>query len=389
MHFRMAQRDLAKLLQAAQGVVERKSTMRILECVLIEAGGEEVQVVATDLDVGTRLRAAAEVKEAGAICLPARKLHEIVRLLPADAVEVREREGGRVDLKCGRSSFRLPGLAREEYPALPQVGEEAAARLPRATLGGMIDKVAFAITTDDSRYALNGCLLSVAKGRLRLVASDGHRLACVTRALEGAQDPARPIEAIVPKKTIGELARMCGEEEAEEVEVALANNQVLFRCGGRELISRLVEGQFPNYEKVIPKENTNVVEIETARFGDALRRVSLLSSEHSRAVRLALAPDRLELSASSPEQGEASEVLEVPYRGEGVRIGFNSRYLLDFVAAAGSDRVSLALRDKDTQGLLEPAGEAGAEYRYVVMPMRLEDLEERGGSEGRAEAREA
>jgi DNA polymerase-3 subunit beta len=184
----------------------------------------------------------------------------------------------------------------------------------------------------------------------------------------------------VPKKTIGELARLCGEEEAEEVEVALANNQVLFRCGGRELISRLVEGQFPNYEKVIPKENTNVVEIDTVRFGDAVRRVSLLASEHTRAVRLAVAPGKLEVSASSPEQGEASEVLEVPYSGDGVRIGFNARYLLDFMAAAGAEQVSLALRDKDTQGLLQPAGEGKDEYRYVVMPMRLDDLEEKGAS---------
>jgi DNA polymerase-3 subunit beta len=244
----------------------------------------------------------------------------------------------------------------------------------------MIARVAFAITTDDSRYALNGCLLSVTKGVVRLVSSDGHRLACVTQTLEGGREAGKPIEAIVPKKTIGELARLCGEEEAEEVEVALANNQVLFRCGGRELISRLVEGQFPNYDKVIPKENVNVVEIETARLGDAVRRVSLLASEHSRAVRLAVAPGKLEVSASSPDQGEASEVLDVPYQGDSVRIGFNARYLLDFMAAAGSEQVTLALRDKDTQGLLQPAGEGKEEYRYVVMPMRLDDLEEKGGA---------
>ena len=382
MHIRIPQPDLARLLQGAQGIVERRSTMRILECVLLEAERGELRLTATDLDVGARLRCDAEVKEAGAICLPARKIHEIVRLLPVESVEIRVREGNRVELRCGASVFRIAGLPRDEFPSLPQVGEAASVKLPRQAFKEMIERVGFSITNDDSRYALNGCLLTVGKGTLRMVASDGHRLAFVARELEGAEGPAKPIEVIVPKKTMGELARLCAEEKAENIEVTQKDNQIMFRCGSRELISRLLEGQFPNYERVIPKENTNVFEVEAARLGDAVRRVSLLASEHTRTVRLALTPGKVEVSASSPEQGDAREVLEIPYSGGGVHIGFNARYILDFIAAAGTEQVSVALRDKDTQGLLRPVGRAGEDYRYVVMPMRLEEAEEAPGKEG-------
>jgi len=375
MNIRIPQPEFARLLQAVQGVVERKSTMRILECVLLEAEGHQLQLVATDLDVGVRLSADVDVKEAGSVCVPARKLHEIVRLLPPETVEVKVREGHRVELRCGSSVFRIVGLSREEFPSLPRVEEGKALRLPRQTVGEMIQRVSFAITNDDSRYAFNGCLLTVGKGSARMVASDGHRLALVGRELEGAGD-GNGLEVIVPKKAISELARLCADEEAEQVECAQKDNQLLFRCGKRELITRLLDGQFPNFERVIPKENNNVFEIEAARLGDAVRRVSLVASEHSRAVRVALAPGKVEISASSPEQGDASEVLDVAYQGERVHIGFNARYILDFIAAAGAEQVSVALRDKDTQGLLKPVGRKDEDYRYVVMPMRLEEPEE-------------
>ncbi len=378
MHIRIPQPEFARLLQAAQGVVERKSTMKILECVLLEAEGDGVRLVATDLDVGVRLRAGAEVVAPGSVCVPARKLHEIVRLLPPEPVDLKVGEGNRVEVRCGASVFRIPGLGKEEFPSLPQVGEKGAAAIPRQAFGGMLGKVAFAITNDDSRYALNGCLLTLGKGQIRLVASDGHRLAFAARGLEGGDASAKPQEVIIPKKAIAEVSRMCAEEEADGVEFTQKDNQVLFRCGRREIISRLLEGTFPNYERVIPKENTNVFEVESARLSDAVRRVSLLASEHSRAVRLALAAGKLEVSASSPEQGEAREVLEVAYGGERVHVGFNARYLLDFLGAVGAENVKIALRDKDTQGLLTPAAKGDKDeddYRYVVMPMRLEDAE--------------
>ena len=376
MHFRIPQPEFARLLQAVQGVVERKSTMRILECVLLEAESRSLQVVATDLDVGVRQRREAEVLEPGSVCLPARKLNEIVRLLSPQTVEVRSKEAGRVELRCGASIFRIVGLGREEFPSLPQVGEDALVKLPRQALGEMIDRVFFAITNDDSRYALNGCLLSVRKGAVRMVSSDGHRLAFVERVMEGADPSPKAIEVIVPKKTIGELARLCSEEQGETVDFAHKDNQVLFRCGERALISRLLEGQFPNYERVIPKENENVFEVDAVRLGEAVRRVALLASEHSRAVRLAVAPGKVEISASSPEQGEAREVLDVAYKGPAIHVGFNARYMLDFIEAAGSEQISVALRDKDTQGLLRPVGRKEEDYRYVVMPMRLEEPEE-------------
>jgi DNA polymerase-3 subunit beta len=212
-----------------------------------------------------------------------------------------------------------------------------------------------------------------------MVASDGHRLALVDRKMEGVDPGSQKIEVIVPKKALNELQRLCADEEAERVEFARKDNQVLFQCGTRTLISRLLEGQFPNYERVIPKENVHGLEVPTERMAAALRRVALLASEHSRAVRVAALPGKLEFSASTPEQGEAREELEIPFEGPRIHIGFNVRYLLDFLAAVGSDEVRLALRDKDTQGLLTPVGREGEDYRYVIMPMRLEEPEEVAG----------
>ncbi|MEE9217947.1 MAG: DNA polymerase III subunit beta [Acidobacteriota bacterium] len=373
MQVRIPRNEFSRLLQAVQGVVERKSTMRILECVLLEADAQGVEVVATDLDVGVRHRGEAEVQEAGAVCLPARKLIEIVRLLPEEIISLRVKESNRTELRCGASVFNIVGLAREEFPSLPSVEEAEKLSIPRAAMGEMIDCVDFAITNDDSRYALNGCLMTLQEEIVRLVASDGHRLAFVERKVEGLGAGEKAIEVIVPKKALGELGRLCADEKVELIEFARKENQVLFRCGARVLISRLLEGQFPNYDRVIPKENVNQFEVETVQLGSALRRVALLASEHSRSVRMALGPGKVEVSASTPEQGEARETIEVEYGGPEVHIAFNVRYLLDFVAAVSTEKVRVALRDKDTQGLLSPIGNEHQDYRYVIMPMRLEE----------------
>ncbi|MEE9229780.1 MAG: DNA polymerase III subunit beta [Acidobacteriota bacterium] len=373
MHFRIPQSSFLKLLQAVHGVVERKNTMRILECILVEADKEGLQILATDLDVGVKQRGDAEVLEPGAVCIPARKLLDITRLLPSESVDVNIKDGNRIELRCGASVFRINGLSKEEFPTLPQVEEAQKLSFPRNDLGDMIKRVVFAITNDDSRYALNGCLLTVCKGSLRMVASDGHRLALVEKKVDSLDPGSKNIEVIVPKKALGELQRLCADEEAEHVEFARKDNQVVFQCGRRTLISRLLEGQFPNYERVIPKENVFGFEVSTEQLGAALKRVALLASEHSRAVRLAVAPGKVELSASTPEQGEAREELKVAYEGDRIHVGFNVRYLLDFVSAVGSDEVRLSLRDKDTQGLLTPVGLKNEDYRYVIMPMRLEE----------------
>ncbi len=373
MHIRIPQPSFLKLLQAVHGVVERKSTMRVLECILVEADEKGLQILATDLDVGVKQRGEAEVLESGAVCIPARKLLDIARLLPSESVDLKVKDGNRVELRCGASVFRILGLAKEDFPSLPQVEEAQKLSFPRRDLGEMIGRVVFAITNDDSRYALNGCLLTVCKGLLRMVASDGHRLALVDKKVESVDPGPKDIEVIVPKKALGELQRLCADEEAERVEFARKDNQVLFQCGTRTLISRLLEGQFPNYERVIPKENVHGFEVATEKLGAALKRVALLASEHSRAVRLAVVPGKVEFSASTPEQGEAREELKVAYDGDRIHVGFNVRYLLDFVAAVGSDEVRISLRDKDTQGLLTPVGRKDEDYRYVIMPMRLEE----------------
>jgi DNA polymerase III subunit beta len=392
MEFVARQSAFLRELNLIQGVVEKKTTVPVLANVLLTAGADEVGVSATDLEVSVRSSLTAGVQKQGALSVSARKLHEIVRALPDSEIHFKSDGDNWATLECERSKFRLMGLPKDDFPTLPLPAKTAA----RATFGvqqfkEMVQKVIFAVTTDDARFALNGALMILGKSAISLVASDGHRLAYVSRPLAGGgADPE--IRVVIPHKALGELSRVA-EEIGGEIVFSRQENQIFFEMGRCVLSSRLLEGQFPNYEKVLPKANDKIIELDRMALSDAVRRISLIANERNRAVKVSLAKGRLEISSKNPELGEANETINIEYAGGEMEIGFNAKYLLDFLSVVEEPSIILELKDEATQGLLRPgqpvaaakgkgkgpkdkeAGEApagdGGEYKYVVMPMRI------------------
>jgi DNA polymerase III subunit beta len=362
--------DLLRELQLFQGIVERKNTIPILANVLMEAKGEEVRFLATDLEVGLRSKCAASVAKSGALTLPAKKFYEIIKSLPETDVRIAEDKGG-VKVAADRFDSRMQTLPREDFPTLPEGGGAATATLPRAALKEMVAKTQFAITGEDTRYFLNGALFALKPDSMSLVATDGHRLALITVPREGkGAKVGEEIKAILPKKTLGELARLLGEGEGD-IRYERGENHLFFDVGGRMLISRMIDGQFPAYERVIPKGNDKHIEFERDRLTNAVKRVALMSNERSRAVKFQIEKGKVDVTSSSPELGEAKETLSVEYPGAAMQICFNAQYVLDFLAAVSTDVVALDLKDEVSQAVMGPVGAEGYEYTYVIMPMRV------------------
>lgn len=359
--------DLVKELFLVQGIVERKNSIPILSNVLCEARGSELRISATDLDVSLRCGCAAQVVKEGKITLAAKKLHEIARSLPESDVQIRVLPEAWAEIECERSRFKMAGLPAEDYPTLPEASRGQGVEIPAEVLRGLITRTAFAITAEDARYYLAGALLLLDKDGAAMVATDGHRLSYARSTSPLAVK--EPLRVLVPRKAIGELQRLLeGEEAATFQEV---DSHLVFTVGGRVLASKKIEGQFPAFEKVITVTGDKVVKLPKEPLMAAIRRVSLLSSERSRAIRVGLQQGQLDLLANSPDLGEAKESLPVEYAGGAVEIGFNAQYLLDFLSVAGNEGVELQLKDSESQGLLRPAGDSAFEHRYVVMPMRF------------------
>jgi len=362
--------DLLKELQLVQGIVERKNSIPILSNVLVEAHDGRLHIAATDLDVSLRCGCAAQVTSPGAITLAAKKLYEIVRSLPESDVHFRVQPDSWTVIDCERVTFKMAGLPREDFPSLPEAKGGRGVELPGDVLRDLITRTAFAITAEDARYYLAGALLILDRDAISMVATDGHRLSYASRKV--SLKLAEPERILVPRKAIQELARLLETENTASFQQV--DNHLLFIVGDRTLASKTIEGQFPAFEKVVAFTGDKSVSIGRETLATAIRRVSLLSSERSRAVKLALATGRVDLAASSPDLGEARESLPVQYDGASVEIGFNAQYLLDFLAAAGTDDVLIELKDHESQGMLKPAASkdaAATDYRYVVMPMRL------------------
>ena len=361
--------DLLRELQLFQGIVERKNTIPILANVLMEAKGDQVSFLATDLEVGLRSKCAAMVSKNGALTLPAKKFYEIIKSLPETDVRIAEEKGG-VKVAADRFDSRMQTLPREDFPTLPESGGSPSAALPRAALKEMVAKTHFAITGEDTRYFLNGALFVLRPDTMSLVATDGHRLALVTVPRDAKAKDADEVRAILPKKTLGELARLLQDGD-EDIRYERGENHLFFDVGGRLLISRMIDGQFPAYERVIPKGNDKHVEFERDRLTNAVRRVALLSNERSRAVKILIDRGKVDVTSSSPDLGEATETLTVEYTGGPMQICFNAQYVLDFLSAVSTDVVSLDLKDEVSQAVVKPVGADGYDYTYVIMPMRV------------------
>ena len=361
--------DLLRELQLFQGIVERKNTIPILANVLMDAKGEEVRFLATDLEVGLRSKCGATVTKPGALTLPAKKFFEIVRSLPETDIRISEDKSG-VKIAADRFDSRIQTLPKEDFPTLPEVGSGAGATLSRSSIKEMVSKTQFAITGEDTRYFLNGALFVLRGDSMSLVATDGHRLALVTCAREEKQQNSEEDRPILPKKTLGELGRLLTEADGD-IAYERGENHLFFRVGDRLLISRMIDGQFPAYERVIPKANDKHIEFERDRLTNAVRRVALLSNERSRAVKFQVEKGKVDVMSSSPDVGEAHETLPVDYTGGAMQICFNAQYVLDFLAVVTSDVVSLDLKDEVSQAVMKPVGVEGYDYTYVIMPMRV------------------
>ena len=369
MDFVVRRNDLLRELQLFQGIVERKNTIPILANLLIDGQGGELQFVATDLEVGLRSKCAATVGKGGSLTVPAKKFFEIVRSLPEVEIRVQEDKGG-VKVAAEQFDSRMQTLPREDFPTLPASGGPGGSVLPGAVLKEMIAKTQFAITGEDTRYFLNGALFVIKPDSMSLVATDGHRLALVTAPRKGTAAKADEDRPILPKKTLTELAKLLADT-SEDVRFYRGENHLFFDVGGRTLISRMIDGQFPAYERVIPKGNDKHIEFERDRLTNAVKRVALLSNERSRAVKFIIDKGKVDVTSSSPDLGEAHETLPVDYSGPGMQICFNAQYALDFLSAVSTDVVSFDLKDEVSQAVVKPVGAEGYDYTYVIMPMRI------------------
>ncbi|MBV8205428.1 MAG: DNA polymerase III subunit beta [Acidobacteria bacterium] len=374
MEITISQSDLLKELTATQGVVERKTTIPILSNFLFEAAGDRLSITATDLDLSLRTSCPAKVKKEGSCTIPARKLYDYVRLLPSGEVSIKLLENHWVQIRSGRSNTRMVGMARANFPAVPNFPTVGAVKLPAGVLRTMIAKTIFAISSEESRYTLNGALMVLKPESITMVATDGHRLAHIEK--NGSDfGITGEVKTLVPKKAMHELAALLNCSDAEEVEFARDENALFFRMGSRLLTSRQLTGQFPNYEAVLPRGNDKAVVVSCDDISGAIQRVAQFADERSGAIRLRLEKDEIRISSSSTEAGESEDSIETAYKADPLVIGFNSQYLLDFFKAANTGEIRLEFKDPQSAGQLRPEDGSGDgeqyKYRYVVMPMRI------------------
>jgi len=351
-------------LQMVHNIVEVRQTLPVLANVLIETEPEGVRLTTTDLEVGARVALPARIAAAGKITISARKLLEIVKELPSAPLTLKVQENAWVALRCGGASYKLVGLTAEDFPAVGEGAAPAWITVDGKLLRDMLTQTTFAISHDESRYALNGVLFALHERELRLVATDGHRLALAIRPLAEGKSPA---SGIVPRKAVQEIARIVSA--GEDVEVALGDNQFMLRMPNVLLIARLIEGTFPNYEQVVPRAHPHRIVLSRGVLTAALRRVSVLSEERTRPVKFAFSTGLLKLTAYSPDFGEAEEQVELDYRGEEMVIGFNSRYVLDALSAQSGEQIVLEVKDALSPGVVKSFAEEGA--LCVIMPMRI------------------
>lgn len=363
--------EFQKGLARIQAIVEKRNSMPILANVLLEARSDgTLELAGTDLEVGIRSTHQAEVEKPGGLSVSAKKLYEIIRELPEEPVQLESTSNAYLQIHCARADFKLAGTASDEYPTLPDFDPKSTVPVQAAVLSAMIERTMYAASVDETRYNLNGVYLELQPdtGKIRMVATDGHRLAYADRTL-GVDPSTLENGVILPRKGLAELKRLVDEDDADEIELAFEGNSGLARKGGVTLVMRLIEGNFPNYSQVLPKSISLTLTLEIDAIVQALRRVALLSSERSRAVRLDISDGQLAISSSNPDLGDAREELDIDYSGEALSVGFNARYLLDALQACRAKEVRFGLQDQLSPAQLIPTDDD--DTLAVVMPMRI------------------
>ncbi len=371
--------ELLRELTAAQSVVERKTTIPILSNFLFEATGDRLTITATDLDQSLRTSCAAKVKKSGACTVPARKLYDYIRLLPEGDISIKLQDNHWVQIRAGRSNTKMVGMARANFPQVPEFPTQGAVKIAAAALRGMVAKTIFAISSEESRYTLNGALLVLKPESMAMVATDGHRLAHIERIGESLSGVTGEKKTLIPRKALGELQSLLANgsanatEETDFVDFADDETTLFFRMGGRVLTSRKLTGQFPNYEAVLPRDNNKFVIVRSEDLMGALQRVAQFADERSGAIKLRLEQNELRISSSSTDAGESEDIIETPYNYDPLMVGFNSQYLIDFLKAIGNTgEVRLEFKDSQSAGQMRPEdGNEDQKYRYILMPMRI------------------
>ena len=370
MQFVVSKQNLQKELGFVQGVVEKKNTIPVLSNILIESVGEgTIRITGTDLDVTIRCEMDAdEISTPGSMCVQARKLFEIARLLPDAPVTFKKEENEWVTVKCDRARFKMVGVARDAFPEVPSF-KSAPTKLNAGIIKTFIDRTIFAITQEESRYTLSGAKFVLDETGAKMVTTDGHRLAYVEKK-NIAKNGSEKIDTLIPRKTLAELTKLTAGFD-EDISLGMDENHIYFQVGPRLLISRMLYGQFPNYEMVMPKNNDKSVEFNSSLLNLAIRRVALMADERSHAIRFHLEPNQLVISSQNAEEGEANETLQTDYAGEETDIGFNAQYLQEFLNVVGDAKIAFEFKDSNSQAELHPAENGDFDYKYVVMPMRI------------------
>jgi len=372
MEFRIDKDTFSKALQKVQGIVERRNTMPILSNVLIEATAERIHITATDLEVGMRSSYPTEVVKEGKITVSAKKIYEIIKELSDEKILFSTKENDWVEIRCGKALFNIVGLSSEEFPYFPKVNDDSFIKLNNAILREMIEKTSYAICHDETKYNLNGVFIKAVeedgKTIVRMVATDGHRLSIAERELSGSIGRELNKGIIFPKKGIFELKKMT-EEEDGEILLGFMDNNAVIKKGNTVVVMRLVDGEFPDYTKVVPNNNDRIVRAERELLLHSLRRMAILSSEKFKGIKFDIKPGMMEISSSNPELGEAREEVEIDYNGEPMVSRFNARYLIDVLSVLSEKEVELVFKDELSPAIMRPADDPG--FLSVIMPMRL------------------
>ncbi len=375
MKVRIGRDELLTGLQRVQGVVEKRNTMPILSNILLEAKQDGAEIVATDLEIGMRGLYKATVVKAGGVTVSARKLYEIIKELPDGEIELTSGDNNWTTIQAGKSQFKIVGLPSSDYPALPAIEREGLTPLSGAGLLELIRKTLFAAGDNDARYILNGLLVTLVvsdkKTTLRLVGTDGHRLAVAEQEVgkAGAKGGPQEMKAIIPKKAAQEMRRLLEEGGDGEPLIGFTKNLMIFRKSGLLLTSRLMEGNYPNYQQVIPKEGGKKISVNRLELESALRRVSVLSKDKANAVKVSFSTGKMTLFSSNPDYGEATEELSAQYDGEALQTGFNARYLLDVFSVMDGESISLQMETPLSPCLIREPDSPG--FKCVVMPIKI------------------
>ncbi len=368
MKFTIERQDFIKVLQRMQGIVEKRNTMPILSNVHIEASGQSINITATDLEVFIKDSTSAKVAEEGVATVNARKLFEIIKELPEDKVDISSTKEDKVTIKAGKARFNVMGLPSKDFPQFPVVDEESLNKIDGRVLKEMIEKTSFAVSTDETRYNINGFLFENTKeGGARMVATDGHRLALIEKKDLGAAGFGDQ-SVLLPKKGANEIKKLLDEKDSVFL-LGITQRNAVVKMDKAVISTRLLDGEFPDYKKVIPKDNNKTATLDRATILSSLKRVSILSSDKIKGVRFSFSKSTLTLTSSSPDIGEATEEVDVDYTFEPIEIAFNALYFIDMLEATESEKITIALKDPLSPVLIQPHG--SPEYTYIIMPMRL------------------